>query len=221
MRLLCQNIGSRANREDRETGKFWQSRYKAVRILDDETLLACAAYVDLNPIRAALAETLEECNHTSVQRRIQSLSDPLSARNPNVHNNSEAAADLNPKSRDASLSPVMIDERNDPIGPHPSFNGKRCSDKGFLAMSTLEYLQVLDWAARNEIAGKRGFTPPKTPPVLQRLGIDSDAFSSTVQQFGKLFCHVAGKPKSVSDARSLHTRRRFYQRHPIPQLTPA
>jgi len=41
-------------------GKFWQSRFKAVRILDEETLLACAAYVDLNPIRTALAETLEE-----------------------------------------------------------------------------------------------------------------------------------------------------------------
>jgi hypothetical protein len=41
-------------------GKFWQSRFKAARILDEETLLACAAYVDLNPIRTALAETLEE-----------------------------------------------------------------------------------------------------------------------------------------------------------------
>ena len=59
MRLLCQYIGIRANREDNEVGKFWQARYKAVRILDEETLLACAAYVDLNPIRAALAETLE------------------------------------------------------------------------------------------------------------------------------------------------------------------
>jgi len=73
MRILCQKIAIRANMEDGELGKFWQSRYRAVRLLDEESLLACAAYVDLNPIRAAIAETLETSNFTSVQRRIQSM----------------------------------------------------------------------------------------------------------------------------------------------------
>jgi hypothetical protein len=73
MRLLCQHVATRANREDQEPGKFWQSRYRAVRILDETALLACAAYVDLNPIRAALAQTLETSDHTSAQRRIESL----------------------------------------------------------------------------------------------------------------------------------------------------
>jgi hypothetical protein len=49
MRLLCQNIAQRANCEDGEVGKFLKSRFRAVRVLDDESLLACAAYVDLNP----------------------------------------------------------------------------------------------------------------------------------------------------------------------------
>jgi hypothetical protein len=51
MRVLCQYIAVRANREDDELGKFWQSRFRAVRLLDEAALLACAAYVDLNPIR--------------------------------------------------------------------------------------------------------------------------------------------------------------------------
>ena len=51
MRVLCQYIAVRANREDNELGKFWQSRFRAVRLLDEAALLACAAYVDLNPIR--------------------------------------------------------------------------------------------------------------------------------------------------------------------------
>ena len=71
MRLVCQQIAMKANREDREIGKFWQSRFKAVRLLDEQAILACAAYVDLNPIRAALAETLADSDFTSIQRRIQ------------------------------------------------------------------------------------------------------------------------------------------------------
>jgi hypothetical protein len=54
MRILCQKIAMRANKEDKEVGKFFQGRFKAVRLLDEEAILACSAYVDLNPIRAAL-----------------------------------------------------------------------------------------------------------------------------------------------------------------------
>ena len=73
MRLLSQNIAQRANKEDGEIGKFWQARYRAVRLLDETAILACAAYVDLNPIRAALAETIEESDFTSAQKRAAGL----------------------------------------------------------------------------------------------------------------------------------------------------
>ena len=33
MRLLCQQVATRANRDDGEVGKFWQSRFRAVRLL--------------------------------------------------------------------------------------------------------------------------------------------------------------------------------------------
>ena len=69
MRLLSQHIAQRVNKEDGEIGKFWQARYRAVRLLDETAILACAAYVDLNPIRAALAETIEGSDFTSAQKR--------------------------------------------------------------------------------------------------------------------------------------------------------
>jgi hypothetical protein len=47
MRLLCQQIAVRANHEDSETGRFFSSRDKAVRLLDEAAILACAAYVDI------------------------------------------------------------------------------------------------------------------------------------------------------------------------------
>jgi hypothetical protein len=39
-------------------------------ILDDSAVLACLAYVGLNPIRAGLAETPEESQYTSIQDHI-------------------------------------------------------------------------------------------------------------------------------------------------------
>ena len=44
MRLLCQRIAQKANAEEEISGKFWQSRYRAVRLIDEESILACAAY---------------------------------------------------------------------------------------------------------------------------------------------------------------------------------
>ena len=73
MRLLSQKIAQRANRDDQEVGKFWQVRYRAVRLLDETALVACAAYVDLNPIRAAMAETVEGSDYTSAQKRCHDM----------------------------------------------------------------------------------------------------------------------------------------------------
>ena len=70
MRLLNEYIARRANKEDECTGHFWEGRFKSQALLDEASLAACMAYVDLNPVRACLANTPEESNHTSIQKRI-------------------------------------------------------------------------------------------------------------------------------------------------------
>ena len=95
------------------------------------------------------------------------------------------------------LSPLSIDERNDRIGPHASLTSNRCSDKGFLSMSVAEYLELLDWAARLTIAGKRGATPEDTPTIFERLSIDPMTWTILVRDFGRMFCQVAGNPKVI------------------------
>jgi hypothetical protein len=98
MRLLCHWIATKANDEDEEVGKFFQARYRAVKLLDESPALI----------------------------------DNRSAR---------------PRRADRLLSPILIDELRDPLGPHPSCTADRCSDKGFLPMSQAEYLSLLDWTA--------------------------------------------------------------------------
>ncbi|HEY0983981.1 IS66 family insertion sequence element accessory protein TnpB [Schlesneria sp.] len=232
MRLLCQNIAMRANFEDGEVGRFWQNRFRAVRLLDEAAILACAAYVDLNPIRAAMAETLEQSDYTSVQRRIESLDatvvdTPVVAAAGTTDDQplSDATATTTSlrgtQGPDRFLSPVSLEEFIGTPGPNPSGDGFRCSDKGFLPMSLPDYLSLLDWTARQLHGNKRRRTPMAVKPILERLGLRPSAWSQLVGQFGRLFINVAGKPQTVSSTRSRIGQHRYHLRKEARELLSA
>jgi hypothetical protein len=148
MRLLSQNIAQRANKEDSELGRFWQARFRAVRLLDETAILACAAYVDLNPIRAAMAETIEDSDFTSAQKRANDLRSKCSVGSVQCSENSgdvTAKADGTAKLPGGRhLAPVDLHERSGQTGPCANKRNQRCSNKGFLPMSTADYLSLLD-----------------------------------------------------------------------------
>ena len=76
-RCLNEYIARLANQEDGCTGRFWEGRFKCQRVKDAAGIVACSAYIDLNPIRAKQAESIESSDHTSAQDRIHELTQEL------------------------------------------------------------------------------------------------------------------------------------------------
>ncbi len=71
MQHLKQPFAVWANHEDNCSGHFFETRFYAGVLLDQTDLLACMAYVDLNPVEAGMARALRQAEHTSVHERLR------------------------------------------------------------------------------------------------------------------------------------------------------
>jgi hypothetical protein len=200
MRCTAENIARRANKEDECSGRFWEGRFKAQLLLDEASLLACAAYVDLNPVRAAIAKSLEDSEFTGAKDRIDDLKEHGGeARQPGKPDVRTHAWERSRRRRKSGwMSPLEINERSDAAGADVSPCGRRASLKGFLSMSLTKYLELLDWTGRQLRSGKRGTIPSELASILERLGLDADGWCDLVQKFGKLFKRAAGTAESLA-----------------------
>lgn len=63
----------------RYTGHLWQGRFKSAAIHDDSYLLECGRYVELNPVRAGLADHPRRYPWTSYRTYADGLDNPLLA----------------------------------------------------------------------------------------------------------------------------------------------
>ena len=59
------------------TGHFWQDRFKSIIVSNDEYLLACGSYVELNPVRARMVKEPKEYRWSSYMANAYGKKDDL------------------------------------------------------------------------------------------------------------------------------------------------
>lgn len=194
MRCLNEKIARASNKEDETKGRFWEGRFKSQALLDEGAVLSAMAYVDLNPIRAKQAQTLETSDFTSIQERLRMLAKQLK-QNKSIHKTQQ------PK----SLMPL-----------------KAASQKHRLPMidfALKDYLDLVDSTGRVIREGKRGAMPQKILPILTRLHLNPKEWINMVEKLQNRFSYAIGHsakllefnrenrhfgPKGISTARNTY-----------------
>ena len=167
MRCLNEPIARMANAEDNVTGRFWEGRFNSQALLDEAALIAAMAYVDLNPIRAGMAEKPEESDYTAIQQRILEQDPKIAGRVP------EAMEKL-PEDLQTAIGKLM------PFADQAPENRERA-----IPYEIRDYLELVDWSGRAVIEGKRGSIPVNLPPILERLKIDPASYVKFINRSEK------------------------------------
>ena len=171
MKCLNEPIARKANKEDNCTGHFWESRYKSQALKTEQALLSCMAYVDLNPVRAKIADTPENSDYTSIQERTK----------PKWNLEQAIKRQISQK----TLSSIT-DKEIASITPATLMPFKHNNSEG-LPFNLIDYLELVDWTGRIIREDKRGHIKHSALPILERLSVDQQECLITSSQFEKVF----------------------------------
>lgn len=163
MRCLNEPIARRANHEDEVDGRFWQGRFKSQALLDEGAVLSAMAYVDLNPIRAKIADTPENSEFTSIYERILNFRDT----EKNAAKNAETNA----------LMPFSCSEP---------------SSLPFIDFDFKDYLDLVDMTGRIFREDKLGRILDHYEPILSRLNLTPSGWLRITQNLETEFQYVIG-----------------------------
>jgi len=196
MKCLKEPLARMANKEDGYTGAFWESRFRSIAVLDEDSLLATAAYIDLNPLAAGVAVLPEEAPHTSLHARIEhcrtngtleSIRDDLSTLTRD-------------RSQEQGLWLLPVDDLRNDGSVRP----------GLLAGCTLScYLRLVDWTSRLVREGK-AHLDAGILSIFDRLGADSSVWVDTMSRLlvaPKRSGSYFGRPPRLAEAATAHGRR--------------
>ncbi|WP_231897808.1 transposase [Vibrio tapetis] len=187
MRNLNEFIAREANKEEGCKGRFREGCFKSQALLDEKALLSCMAYVDLNPVRADMAQTLEESEFTSIYERIHSFACQQDTGKGEI-------ASLPAK----GLTGFLDNERET--------QSSVLSKRGGIEFSLLDYLALVEELGQVVRPNKRGYIPPSHNSLLERLNMNAEEWLTLSESFGGKFRCAVGSAKEL-ESYALHTNR--------------
>jgi putative transposase len=181
MRCVNESIARRANREDKCTGRFWEGRFKSQALLDEKALVTCMAYVDLNPVRAGITDSLELSDFTSIQERLIQHARRVKHRSYRQQRLLQRRASRHLIGRqDAGQARLL------PLAQLPGMA------MPILPVTEHAYFELLDITCRSLQADKSESPKLSGHALLQMLGIRSDTWLKSISAFQKHYGLAAG-----------------------------
>ncbi len=231
MRGVNETIARMANEEDNCKGRFWEGRFKSQALLDEQALLTCMAYVDLNPVRAGIADDLIDSDFTSIQQRIIDFVHPDNNQavelvdNKSVHkkNASDQEKAITAKLTQRNQKRIQLNVKNQqtaekslqleslPKAPLKPLHGSvHSAIADALPITFADYLELVDSTGRCIRDDKHGFISKFSERIIHTLGINPEQWLMHVKNFSSLFAHQAGS-KETLQSKSLRDNRRWYK----------
>jgi len=189
MRSLNEWVARKANKEDGCRGRFWEGRFVSQPLLDEAALLTCMAYVDLNPVRAGSAQTLEGASYTSIRARLEEAAAALDAQ---AQQGEESNAPRRRRAtgqaaRDASELGARVRKRMVPSGLAPFADQvpRSAAELGAIPMNFVDYVALLEATGRcARRDGSQGVLDSKATSLLSRLQLDAEHWTRTMASRG-------------------------------------
>ena len=178
VRLMCQTIARQCNLEDECTGRFFEERFKLNRLDDEADVLACMAYVDLNPVRARVTDRFDDPDwHVSIGERLRGL-------NEEAADSSSWLAPLE-LAEEVNCQPVVV--ANDVSATEMQRHRESKQRLGCLPMKLEDYERLL-WhlalESRPELQASHRLTAEKlrSVPTLRGQAIDLARLQETLEE---------------------------------------
>jgi len=198
MRVLNETIARKANAEDNCTGRFWEGRFKSQALLDEQAVLMAMSYVDLNPVRACIADTPEESPHTSIAKRLEKPDTTPTPQQPTHQTPGPQPEPPAPQTPNHKTGALRCEESLSqlPVAPLMPFEPTETLPAS-IPFSCEDYTELVDHLGRTEAPGKRGRIHAQTPAILKRLGMNAEEFISHSDELLQTFSHAIGAPDKL------------------------